>query len=232
MWDDSHALRRLTNALFGASLLLLLAGALGYVLRLPAFALRAVQLDTAPQRVDKGQLEAAVRDSLHGNFFTVNLDQARHVFEKLPWVRRVGVRRHFPWQLDVELEEHVALARWNGTALVNTEGEVFTAKDDEALPEFNGPEGAAEEMARHYARFSEMLAPLGQGITQVTLSSRYAWQLRLKDGLVVELGREQMEERLARFAAAYPQYVAAMRLPAKYVDLRYRNGFAARMTAG
>jgi cell division protein FtsQ len=53
--------------------------------------------------------------------------------------------------------------------------------------------------------------------------------LRLKDGLVVELGREQMEERLARFAAAYSQYMAAMKAPVKYVDLRYRNGFAARM---
>lgn len=232
MWDDVHALRKLTNALFGASLLLLLAGALGYVLRLPGFALRAVQLDAAPQRVDRVQLEAAVRDSLHGNFFTANLDQARHSFEKLPWVRRVGVRRHFPWQLDVELEEHVALARWNGTALVNTEGEVFSATDAEVLPEFTGPEGAAAEMTRRYARFSEMLAPLGLGVAQVTLSSRYAWQLRLKDGLVVELGREQMEERLARFAAAYPQYVAAMKSAAKYVDLRYRNGFAARMAAG
>jgi len=232
MWDDVQALRKLTNVLFGAGLLLVLIGVLGYVLRLPAFALRAVQLDFAPQRVDRVQLAGAVRDSLHGNFFTVNLDQARQTFEKLPWVRRVGVRRHFPWQLDVELEEHIALARWNGTALVNTEGEVFAAKDADALPEFSGPDGAAEEMARRYARFSEMLAPLGQDIAQLTLSSRHAWQLRLKDGLVVELGREQMEERLARFAAAYRQFQAAMKSPPKYVDLRYRNGFAARAAAG
>ena len=87
-------------------------------------------------------------------------------------------------------------------------------------------------MARRYARFNEMLAPLGLGIAQITLSSRYAWQLRLKDGMVLELGREQMEERLARFVAAYPQYVATMKSPAKYVDLRYRNGFAARVAAG
>ena len=120
MWDDAQALRKLTNALFGASLLLLLAGALGYVLQLPGFALRAVQLDAAPQRVERVQLEAAARDSLHGNFFTANLEQTRRSFEKLPWVRKVSVRRHFPWQLEVELEEHVALARWNGTALVNT----------------------------------------------------------------------------------------------------------------
>lgn len=229
MWDDVQALRKLTRTLFGVSLLLLLAGVLGYVMRLPAFALRTVQLDNVPQRIDRAQLEAAVRDSLRGNFFTVNLDQARQVFEKLPWVRRVSVRRHFPWQLDVALEEHAVLARWNGTELVNTEGEVFSARDADPLPEFDGPEGSAQEMAQRYARFSEMLSPLGLDIAQITLSSRHAWQLRLKDGAVLELGREQIEERLERFAAAYPRYLTAAKAPAKFVDLRYRNGFAARL---
>ncbi len=229
MWDDVNALRKLTQALFGVSLLLLLIGALDYALHLPAFALRSVQLDAAPQRVGQKQLEAAVRDSLRGNFFTVSLDQARQSFEKLPWVRSVSVRRHFPWQLDVALEEHTVLARWNGAALVNTEGEVFSAADTDPLPEFNGPDGAAQEMAQRYMRFSELLAPLGLGVAQVTVTSRYAWQLRLKDGAVLELGREQIEERLKRFAAAYPQYLASVKAPAKFVDLRYHNGFAARL---
>ncbi len=232
MWDDVQALRKLTRTLFGVSLLLLLTGAMGYVLRLPAFALRSVQLDNVPQRVDRMQLETAVRESLRGKFFTVNQDQARQSIEKLPWVRRVSVRRHFPWQLDVTLEEHTALARWNGTALVNSEGEVFFAKDADALPEFSGPDGAAAEMAQRYARFSELLGPLGLDVAQITLSSRHAWQLRLKDGAVLELGREQIEERLERFAAAYPQYLAALKAPAKFVDLRYRNGFAARQATG
>lgn len=228
MWDDVQALRRLTNALFGVSLLLLLFIALIYALRLPAFALRAVQLDAAPRRVDAAQLGDAVRNAARGNFFTVDLEQARRVFEKLPWVRSVSVRRHFPWQLDVAIEEYTALARWNGAKLVSPQGEVFTATDAEALPEFSGPDDAAAEMAQRYARFSETLAPLGLHIAQVALSARHAWQLRLDGGMVIELGRDQTEERLARFAAAYPQHLAAMSPQAKYVDLRYRNGFAAR----
>jgi cell division protein FtsQ len=230
MWDDAQALRKLTNALLGISFLLLLSGVLNYALHLPVFALRAVQLDAAPQRVDMAQLEKAVRNSLRGNFFTVDLGQARQTFEKLSWVRRVSVRRHFPWQLEVGLEEHRVLARWNGTKLVNTQGEVFIAKYAETLPEFAGPEEAAEEVTQHYVRFGEMLTPLGLVIAQVTLSQRHAWQLRLNDGTVLELGREQMDERLARFAAAYPQYAVTMKKPARYVDLRYRNGFAAKVS--
>ena len=229
MWDEPHALRRLTNGLLGISLVLALLIGLHFALRLPVFAVRAVQLEMPPHRVDRAQLELAARDALRGNFFTVDLDQAQRAFEKLPWVRSVSVRRHFPWQLDVVLEEQQALARWNGSALVNVQGEVFAAKDADALPEFSGPDDAAAEMTQRYARFTETLAPLGFSIAGVTLSPRHAWQLRLQDGTVLELGREQMEERLARFVAAYPEYAKTLKSTAKYVDLRYRDGFAARM---
>lgn len=229
MWDDAQALRKLTNALFGISLSLVLLGALGYALHLPVFALRTVQLDAAPQRVDAAQLEQAVRNSLRGNFFTVDLEQVRRTFEKLPWVRSVSVRRHFPWQLDVGIEEHTALAHWNAAHLLNVQGEVFGAKAAEPLPDFFGPEGAAGDVAQYYRRFASALAPLNREIAQLTLSPRHSWELRLDDGTVLQLGREQMEERLARLVAAYPQQLAAMKPPVKYIDLRYRNGFAARV---
>lgn len=231
MWDDAKALRKLANALFGISAVLLLFGALDYALHLPLFPLRAVQLSAEPQRVPRQMIAEVVRHELRGNFFTVDMEQTRLDFEKLPWVRKVSVRRHFPWHLDVALEEHVALAHWNGTQLVNTHGEVFTAKTDQALPNLIGPDTAADEVAQRYTRFGEMLAPLKQQVAQLSLSPRGAWQLRLQDGMVVELGREQMEQRLAQFVAVYPYSLATMQQPVRYVDLRYRNGFAAYLPA-
>jgi cell division protein FtsQ len=229
-----------------------------------------VQLDVAPQRINVADVEAVVRNKLRGNFFTVDLEQTRRDFEKLPWVRKVDVRRHFPWRLDVALEEQVALARWNGTQLMNTHGEVFDAEcgrvmpkaaprpdavrvsdsglptfgvlhagasgthrppscgeTDQVLPSLSGPDGSAAEVTLRYTRFSQILSPLGQRIAELGLSPRGAWQLRLQDGLQVRLGREQMEQRLARFVAVYPYSLATMQQPARYVDLRYRNGFAA-----
>ncbi len=233
MWDDAQAMRKLTNALIGASLALVLFGVLHYIVHLPAFALRGVRLEAMPQRVPLAMIEEAVHRDLRGNFFTVDLNLARHAFEKLPWVREVSVRRYFPWQLNVALEEHVALAHWNGSQLVNTFGEVFVAdlQNGESLPEFVGPEGAAAEVAQRYRRFGDMLAPLQQQIAQISLSPRGAWHLRLNNGMEVELGREQVEERLAQFVAAYPASVAALKQPVRYVDLRYRNGFAVRMAS-
>jgi cell division protein FtsQ len=232
MWDKPQALRQLANTLLGISLLLVLFGAVHYTVHLPTFSLNAVQLTVAPQRVDAAQIEEIVRNELRGNFFTVDLEGTRKAFEKLPWVRKVSVRRHFPWRLEVELEEHVALAHWNGTELVNTHGEVFAAESDQVLPRFIGQPDTAAEVTRMYKTFGDQIAPLKQEVVQISLSPRRAWQLRLDSGMVLELGREQAQERLARFVSVYPYSLASVPRTVNYVDLRYSNGFAAYLPGG
>ncbi|MFH0935114.1 MAG: cell division protein FtsQ/DivIB [Pseudomonadota bacterium] len=226
MWDNAPLLRSIANALFGISLVLVLYGAARYVLQLPVFPLRAVELTAAPQRVPVEALEKVVREKVSGNFFTVDLEQTRQAFEQLPWVRKVSVRRKFPWSLEVEVEEQVVLARWNGTELVNTHGEVFAGKIEQELPEFIGQPDSSLQVAQMYAELSSVLQPLRQQVVQLSLSPRYAWQVKLDDGMVIELGREEMQQRLARFVAVYPYSLAAMARSVRHVDLRYRNGFA------
>ena len=163
----------------------------------------------------------------------------RRAFESLPWVRKVEVRRLWPDRIEVSIEEHVALARWGADTqarrLVNTYGEVFEGELPDAvrLPQFAGPGGSAEEVTRRYAAFRQTLAPLQLEPRQVLLSPRYAWQLRLSNGLTLELGRDQLKEpvleRLSRFVAFYAQTLGRLKRRLDYVDLRYPNGFALRV---
>ena len=251
MWDDTQALRQLTMMLLGVSLTLVLFGMVHYVVHLPSFPLSTVRLGGIPQRVDTAQIEEIVHTQVKGNFFTVDLERTRKAFEQLPWVRKVSVRRQFPWQLEVDLEEHVALADWNDEQLVNTHGEVFAAgcshaktaetpaaalppcgETDRALPKFWGQPETSAEITQTYRAFSTQLAPLKQQITQIRLSPRRTWQLQLDNGMVLQLGREQADERLARFVAVYPYSLASLNKTVDYVDLRYRNGFAAHLPDG
>jgi cell division protein FtsQ len=62
----------------------------------------------------------------------------------------------------------------------------------------------------------------------MTLSARRAWVLKLDDGMVLELGRDNLEAKLAGFVSAYDRTVARLPQPSKYIDLRYTNGFAVR----
>ena len=53
---------------------------------------------------------------------------------------------------------------------------------------------------------------------------------RLTSGLVLKLGREQVNERLATFLSVYEGTVAPVSTRLDYVDLRYPNGFAVRIS--
>lgn len=232
MWGNAPLLRTAANLLFGLSLLLVLYGAARHVLHLPVFPLNTVELSAAPQQVPVESIERAVREQVRGNFFTVDINRARVAFEQLPWVRKVSVRRKFPWSLEVELEEQVALARLNDSALVNTYGEIFSATSQQALPVFIGQATMSAQMAGMYVELSKELLPLQQQITQLSLSPRFAWQVRLSNGMVLELGREQMRQRLARFVEVYPYSLATLSHAVTHVDLRYRNGFSAYLPNG
>ncbi len=227
MWDDAPLLRNIANALFAFSVLAMLYGMGNYVLHLPGlFPVYEVRLNMKPERVVAAQIQQVVRNEVRGNIFTADIEHLRSSLEKLSWVRSIKITREFPHKLAVELEEHQALAHWNNAALVNQQGEVFAAETEQQLPEFIGQDGTSMQVTRYYRDFNLQLAGLELQATRVSLSPRHAWQLKLSNGMVLELGRDDMQKRMERFVAAYPYSLAAMQSDITYVDLRYRNGFA------
>jgi cell division protein FtsQ len=227
MWDNAPLLRVIANALFGFSALALLYGALHYAVHQPGlFPLQSARLETVPQHVVPQEVLQVVRREANGNLFTVDIAHVRQALEQLPWVRKVNVRREFPDQLSLAIEEHQPLARWNRDALVNTYGEVFHAYSEESLPEFSGQEERSGEIARQYGAFNQALAGVNLRIAQISLSPRHAWQVKLDNGLVLALGQDEIEQRMSRFVAVYPYTLAPHVASIRAVDLRYRNGFA------
>lgn len=228
MWDKAQLMLWLANLLYALAAILLIYAVLFLVIHLPVFPLKHVEVKGDLQHVTYQQVSYIVTREFKGNFFTLNLGQVSQGFQKLPWVRAASLRRQWPDKLEVTLEEHVALARWEPGGLVNTRGEVFQAASNKALPTFIGPEGSAAEMVAQYATFKSTLAALNLQPVQLTLNQRRAWQMKLNNGLVVELGRDQVTNRLAKFVRNYDATVARMPRQVAYVDLRYPNGFAVR----
>ncbi len=223
--------------IFASALALGYAAVLGAA-RLPTFPLREVVVKTPLREVTVMQIEYAANEAVNGNFFTVNLEMVRAAFEKLPWVRQASVRRHWPGGIELNIEEHVAVARWkhaegSEARLVDSEGAVFAAAGGAKLPLFVGPEGSASEMLARYHELSELMAGVGRQPQSLALSPRQAWQVRLDDGVLIDLGRDQtkspVRERLARFLAVYREAGEKLHAKADVVDLRYPNGFAVRL---
>jgi cell division protein FtsQ len=229
MWDRPDLLNRTSNALFAFAVLLIAFGALWWVVHMPQFALREVRVLGEARHITRAQIEAIVEKEVSGTFFTLNLPRLRSGFEKLPWIREVTLRRRWPARLEVVVVEHVPLARWGNTALVNTQGEVFQAAYDGKLPTFIGPEGTAKEIAIQYDFFRRQLAAIDAQPGLIQMSPRRAWQVKIEGGPTLQLGREDVEARIARYLAVHSRTVGALKRRIDYVDLRYADGFAVRI---
>lgn len=228
------------STLLGLALLALLAAGLWWLAERPMFTLRVIRVDGIENAELRHVNQLTVRGSavprIKGNFFTANLNSVRLAFEAVPWVRRATVRREWPNQLIVNLEEHRALGTWGDEGrLLSEKGDVFTAnlaeaEEDGDLVEFFGPEGSAKEVLDRFKQFREWFSPIHLEPTSVQLSGRYAWTLKLNNGMSVELGREQdksiLKGRIERLAAVYPQLLARMQNQIGKVDMRYPNGMA------
>jgi cell division protein FtsQ len=235
MWDDSRQLNAMAATLALIACAFLVWAAFGWVARLPLFAIRHVVVTTTPVRVNPAWIASVVRGDLSGTFFSMDLGAARAALARIPWVNSVALRRQWPDRLEVELTEHQPLARWNDQGLVDSDGAVFVASDAGELPEFDGPDGDAPTMVERYREWAPMLAGLSLKLTGLALSPRGGWRIRAEgDGrpLTIELGRDHANLRLERFAAAWRLTIAALAREGRHVDhvdLRYRNGFAARL---
>ena len=230
MWDKPNVLNWIANALYALALVLFIYGAVFIVVHLPIFPLNEVRVEGELKHVTREQVRLISSRYLKGNFFTVDLVKTRQAFEKLPWARTVSVRRRWPSRLEVTIEEHEALARWGNIALVNTHGELFHAASDGDLPVFYGPGDGVLEIAEHYGELSGLMLPANLKITEITLTPRRSWQVVCNTGMVISLGREKMNMRLARFMQVYSKTYAGLKGGLNYVDLRYPSGFAVRNT--
>src|SRR5205085_5256410 len=128
--------------------------ALNGLVRLPLFALRAIQVEGEVTRNSVSTIRANAAPRLAGTFFTTDLRRDQQAFEAVPWVRQAVVRRICPNRLAVRLEEHRPAVLWasEGTAerLLNSYGELFEANigdvEDEALPTLSGPDGSSRQV--------------------------------------------------------------------------------------
>ncbi len=225
---------KIRYVLVGLALSAVIVGLVWWVMTMPLLELKDVAIkgkSGAMKHVSQSELNSVTKKWVKGNLLTADMNAIQNAFEKLPWVRSVSVRRLWPDTLEVVLEEHQPLARWGSGGLVNVDGEQFNGATKENLPVFSGPEGSEGDVAQQYRLFSELLKPVQRKPLEVSLSARRAWQIKLDDGAVLELGRSDTEKRLARFVSVYGKTAGQPGVLARYVDLRYSNGIAMKLAA-
>ena len=239
---DVRLMNATASALLVAFGLAALAALASWVSNRPVFAITAIRISGQMVHNNVPTMRANVAPRLAGNFFTLDLIGARQAFETLPWVRHAVVRRVFPNRIEVELQEHQAVAYWgaeDGSRLLNSFGEVFEANvgevEQEVLPRLDGPAGQEPLVLTMYRALQPLFEPMDLVLEGLALSGRGGWVARLDSGAVIELGRGNDEEVIARtnrFLRALTLVTSRYnRRPAdvESADLRHVDGYALRL---
>lgn len=244
MPQDIRWMNAAAAALVAVAVLALLAVGMIKWSRQSFFDIRRIQVEGDLQRNNLATVRANVVSRLNGGFFTVDLAKAKEAFEAVPWVRHAVVRRVWPNELRVTLEEHRPAAYWHHPdredELVNSFGEVFDANigdvEDEPLPTLSAPASPSPDEAKvmldMLRRLQPVVAPLQGEIDTLQLTDRGSWSVQLDNEAELQLGRgapEELQARVERFVRTLPelhrQYPAAL----VYADLRYPEGYAVRL---
>lgn len=194
---------------------------------------RSLKIDAEFRRVNAEQVRSAAAPQLARGFFAVDLAAVQDAIEQVPWVERAEVRKHWPDLLEVRVVEREAVAVWGDHRLVSRGGELFAVPGNtapEGLPALAGPDTRVAEVLAFHGRINEALRGSGLQASGLVLSDRGGWTAQLANGAEIVIGRDQAEQRLARFVAALPRLEpGAIALLAR-ADLRYANGFALRLS--
>jgi cell division protein FtsQ len=164
-----------------------------------------------------------------GTFFSINLTDMRQALEQMPWIAHAEVRRVWPDEVAIRLEEQLPVARWGDEALLNNQGEAFAPKDlahYDNLPRLYGPQRAQQQVMQQYQLFSQMLRPLGFTVTHLEMRDRGSWYLTTGQGVELIFGRDDLVDKMRRFVKMYGEVLKDQMANIVRIDLRYPNGLA------
>ena len=230
----------------GRSLLMLLATVLTFgtfalvaadqLYRPDTFVIDQLKIKGSFRYLQPQQIEAAVNQQEVGNFFSIELSSIKQRVESLAWVQSAEIRREWPNTLLIEVVEQQPVMRFNADRWVNLQGEVIDLPESVAQGQtvtLTGKEKDSAMMLQQAYRWKQQLLESGLELIGLTLTARRAYglilrQISTESEFEVLLGRDEVEQRLARFQMLFDGQYRLSDQQLQRVDARYPNGLAVK----
>jgi cell division protein FtsQ len=236
-WHDIDLMGNVSRVIMRLALAMLGFALVAWILQSRYFAINQFTIVGDVTQVDEAKLHELVdkhlADGLAGGFFSMRLKKVQESVSEISWIKSASVRRVWPHEVEISLQEYQPIAFWNNRYL-SAEGSLFDAHLPDAIKAnlltSGGPDEAAQLVSEQIPQFQAWLAPTGWKIKSVVLSPRYSWRVGFDNGLSVEFGRADtptaLTERAARLANSAKFIEEKLGDGGGYIDMRYPDGFA------
>lgn len=221
------------------ALLLIARLAYLYMANPERFPISTVKIIASYQHISRKQIETVLANYADDSFISLPVFKLQQDLSAIDWVGDVEIDRIWPDTLKIVLKEKLPIAIWN-QALMTSEGQLFNMnvpmQDKQIvemnLPKLSGPKDQQIDVLQVYQKLSKLLAPYGLTASALDLRDNQAWDLYLANGIVLRLGKQDLEKRVLRFCKAYSVMFADKSEQIESVDLRYEHGLAVQWKTG
>jgi cell division protein FtsQ len=191
--------------------------------------IRYVRTEGVFQYLSKDEIKTVLMPLVTTSIFDADMQRIQATVAKMAWVKNASVERVWPDTIDIKVHERKAYVRWGQNGLLTEYGELFTPNNVDQFRSLLLIEGPKEQEAKTLEIMKGVNTALQDQaleLAEFKVNDREAWEIKLKTGLEILLGRTGQLKKLQRFLDTLPvlgqEKITAMAL----VDLRYPNGYA------
>ena len=163
------------------------------------------------------------------SFFNFKISYLILELEKSEWVRNVNIRRVYPNEVRIIVEEHEPVAIWNRKKYINSFGESFyIEKITKNLPLLLSEEERIDIVFNYFSQFNKNLKENGidQTISKIEENEIRSLTIFLNSGFYIKLGSKDLESKINLFFKVYKSLKTRDLKKIRYIDMRYSNGFS------
>ena len=179
--------------------------------------------------INKDDISNAVKYLYSKSFFEIDLNYLKNKLEKIEWVRKINVRRLYPNEIIIDIEEHTPILIWNNKMYINMYGEKFNvSKIDKNIPLLISDESRINEVFTYFKLFNEKLSSrkLDFKITKIMENEIRSLTISLSSGINIQLGSKDVNNKILLFFEIYKSLNTRDLNKIRYIDMRYSNGFS------
>jgi cell division protein FtsQ len=186
-------------------------------------------------------------DIANKGFFNINMEKIKQHLSVNPWLYDINLTRVWPDKLRITFNEDRPLAYLNNQGIITQRDckflELNNSLNDalerngynysKKLPILVGDKKKYQKLCDTLEKLKISVKPIDVSIKKLVISQRNSIYIELENGLIVLLGKQDIDKRVNRFVNSYSKlmedYLSNSRDKAMsflYIDMRYHDGLA------
>jgi cell division protein FtsQ len=192
------------------------------------FPINVLKIEAPYQNISRVEIQNVFTPFISYSFLMFPEKKVVKELKKNQWIEDVKIKKIWPDQIVVQIFEQIPVAIWNNM-YVNSKGVLFNPQTDkkiDTLPIMIGPEYHQKDVLHIYKKLSKLLKAQDLTILKIKLRDNLSWDITLQNGVLIRLGKRNIEKRVMRFCEVYPKLFATTFDQVNTIDLRYAKGMA------